>query len=229
MQHHYSTQLKAKVRKLRSRGKTYTEITDILQVWIPKSTLSYLCEGVALPRWYQKKVDKLNAKNFTKAQKMAWVSNKNKRERLLHALVVKNNYLLEKLKDENVLKMLLAVLYLGEGAKWRSHRGLMLGSSDPLIIKLYMRLLRLCYGIFSEKLRCRVSYRADQDINKLQRYWSRITAVPLRNFYKTKPDPRTVGKITQRNDYKGVCVLTCGGTHIQLELETIPKIIFKGI
>lgn len=62
MWHHYSAQLKARIRKLRSRGKTYTEITDILQVLIPKSTLSYLCEGVILPRWYQKKVDKLNAK-----------------------------------------------------------------------------------------------------------------------------------------------------------------------
>ena len=216
------------VQKLRSEGKTYSEIMRELNIHISKSTISSWCQKIVLPKWYKDKVEELNHKNFSKAQQMAWASNKIKRERFLQVLLFNNKHLVSRLQDKDILKMLLAMLYLGEGAKWRSHSGLMLGSSDPDIIKLYMLLLNLCYGIKAETLKCRISYRADQDIKYLENYWSRVTSIPLTNFYKTKPDARTIGKPTKKKDYKGVCVLTCGGSHIQLELEAIPKLILKG-
>lgn len=200
-----------------------------LKIRLPKSTLSNWCCDVNLPKWYEDKVNKLNRRNFSKAQKMAWVSNKAKREQFLNDLLAGNQHLTEKLDDKDILKMLLAILYLGEGSKWRSHSGLILGSSDPNIIRLYVRLLNLCYSIEAEKLKCRISYRADQDIHKLQKYWSRIASIPLKNFYKTIPDPRTIGKPTRKKGYKGVCVVSCAGSHIQLELEAIPRIILKGL
>ena len=125
--------------------------------------------------------------------------------------------------------MLLAFLYLGEGSKWHSHKGLTLGSSSENIILLYIKLLNVCYKIDPKNLKCRVSYRADQNINKLERYWSRATSIPLKNFYKTIPDPRTIGKPTKKKSYKGVCVVMTGHTDIQLELEMIPEIILKGL
>jgi len=216
-------------RKLRAEGKTYSEIMRELKVKLPKSTMSKWCQGVVLPKWYTDKIDEINRKSFSKAQQMAWASNKIKRERFLQTLLANNSHLVKKLRDKDTLKMFLATLYLGEGAKWKSHHGLMLGSSDPGIILLYMRLLYLCYGIRTEALRCRICYRADQNIKHLEAYWSRITSIPLRNFYKTKPDMRTLGKPTKKKGYKGVCVITCGGTHIQLELEAIPKLILRGL
>lgn len=225
----HDKQIKEKVKHLRSRGRTYSEILKDLKIFIPKSTLSYWCNDVVLSSSYKDRINKLNIKNFNKAQKMAWASNKLKREKLLRELLENNEYLIEKLKDKDVLKMLLSVLYIAEGSKWKSHHGLMLGNSDSNIIKLYICLLDLCYGIKPEKLKCRISYRADQDISFLQRYWSRITHIPIKNFYKTKPDPRTLGRSTRKKDYKGVCVIFCGGTDIQLELEAIPKIILKGL
>lgn len=225
----HDAKIKKVVKKLRSKGKTYSEILKTTGFLIPKSTLSDWCGDVVLPRWYQKKVDVLNSRNFSRAQKMAWASNKLKRERLLSELLKNNEYLIQKLNDKDVLKIILSVLHITEGAKWKSHRGLLLGNSDPDVIRLYIRLLNLCYGIAREKLKCRVSYRADQNLNSLKRYWSRITGIPIRNFYKTKPDPRTIGKITKNKHYKGVCVISCAGTHIQLELEAIPKLILKGI
>lgn len=121
------------------------------------------------------------------------------------------------------------MLYLGEGAKLKSHRGLMLGSSDPRIIRLHIKLLAACYRIAREKLKCRISYRADQDLNTLQKYWSEITGIPLETFYKSKPDPRTIGKPTKCLDYKGVCVVMCSGTSIQLELDIITDIILESL
>ena len=64
---------------------------------------------------------------------------------------------------------------------------------------------------------------------ELQEYWSRAAGIPLENFYKSIPDPRTVGKPTKDGNYKGVCVIMGGSTAIQLELEMIPKLILEKI
>lgn len=225
----YPSAIIERVKILRSTGKTYSEIMEELKIKTPKSTMSAWCQSISLPKWYKDKVNEINNKSLKKAQQMAWASNRIKRERFLQNLISNNSHLTKKLNDKHVLKMILSMLYLGEGSKWKSHSGLLLGSSDPDIIRLYIRLLFLCYGIKSDQLRCRVSYRADQDIQKLQRYWSRVTLVSLKNFYKTIPDPRTVGKPTTQKDYMGVCVISCAGSHIQLELEAIPKLILMGL
>lgn len=225
----YSKDVKEKVRLLRSTGKTYTEIMCALGVQIPKNTLSNWCSDVRLPLDYIEKIKNLNAESFNKARKIAWASNKIKQENLLQKLEQDNKALPQKIGDKDVLKMLLSILYLGEGSKWKSHSGAVLGSSDPNIITLYTTLLKLCYGIQADQLKCRISYRADQDINQLQQYWSDTTRIPLKNFYRTTPDPRTIGKPTQQKEYKGVCVVSGPGTKIQLELELIPKIILSGL
>lgn len=225
----YATKLISGAQKLRAEGKTYSEIMRELKVGLPKSTMSKWCQGVVLPKWYKDKIDELNRKSFSKARQIAWASNKIKRERFLRALLTNNSHLVKKLRDKDILKMLLAILYLGEGTKWKSHSGLILGSSSPLIVKLYLKLLEVCYGIKSKTLKCRVSYRADQNLNQLQKYWSRAVQIPLKNFYKTLPDPRTIGKPTKKKDYKGVCVISGGSSAIQLELEKIPDLILKGL
>lgn len=221
--------LREKARELRKRGKTYSEIMNTLDIKVPKSTMAFWCRGVQLPDSYWSKLDRINKYNYLKARKAAWSVNRQKRERLLSELLRDNKVLKEKVKDNSVLKIILAILYLGEGAKWKSHRGLMLGSSEADIVNLYIRLLEKCYGIKNNQLKCRVSYRADQNLKVLEKFWSKTTGIPLNNFYKSKPDPRTVGKVTRNKDYKGVCVITCAGTHIQLELEAIPKIILSGL
>lgn len=221
---------KKQVKVLRARGKTYSEIMTELGIKLPKSTISNWCRGVVLPKWYQAKVEKLNKKNLTLGQKIAQVSNQIKREKFLQGITNKNHNIASKIKsDKDVLRALLSILYLGEGSKWKSHSGMILGSSDPLIIKLYLKLLELCYDLKPKTLKCRISYRADQDINRLQSYWSKITGIQLKNFYKTIPDPRTIGKPTKKKNYMGVCVINGGSSAIQLELEKISEIISMGL
>ena len=218
--------LREKARKLRSKGKTYSEIQKILGISMPKSTLSDWCQNVVLPDWYNAKIQELNNKNFAKVQAIAHASIKRKRELYLKEVRKEASAVLKKFNTKG-LKVALAMLYLGEGTKWKSHAGLSLGSSDPDIILLYIYLLKKCYKIEPQILKCRVSYRADQNINELEEYWSTVTNISRENFYKTKPDPRTKGKKTKKLDYKGVCVLTCAGAKIQLELEEISKLLLK--
>lgn len=221
--------LKEEAKKLRKQGKTYSEIINTLSIKIPKSTMAVWCRNVKLPDLYWKRLDKINKYNHIKARKAAWLANKQKQERFISKLIKDNEILKYKTKDRDILRIILAILHLGEGAKWKTHRGLQLGSSEPEIISLYTKLLNLCYGIKPNQLKCRISYRADQDLRSLERFWSKVTNIPLINFYKSKPDPRTIGKITKNKNYKGVCVISCAGTHIQLELEEIPRIILKGL
>lgn len=215
---------------LRGEGKTYSEIQKTIGVKIPKSTLSNWCTAVILPAWYQEKIDALNKENSSKALRTAHAANRIKREQLLDGFLRANTTAFDAINfNKDVYKIILSILHLGEGAKWKSHSGLMLGSTDPNIIKLYIGLLAVCYGIQPRQLKCRVGHRADQSLGQLQRYWSNVTAIPLENFYKSIPDPRTVGKPTRHRDYMGVCVIMGGSTTIQLELEMIPALILEKI
>lgn len=216
-------ELKNKIIKLRKSGLTYSEINNKLETKIPKSTLSSICSKVTLSNENKKRIINIRLKNQQKAQKLAVVANKLKRNILLENIQNKNIALVNKSLNKDTLKIILSVLYLGEGSKWKSHRGLMLGSSDPYILNLYINLLKICYNIGKIRLRCRISYRVDQNINELEKTWSKLLNIPRDQFYKTIPDPRTVGKPTRNNDYIGVCVVSGGGTEIQLELEDLAK------
>jgi hypothetical protein len=217
---------KEKARAFRKQGKTYREISDNLGRNIPKSTLSCWCKDIVLSPEHQGRISKINIQNLATSRQKAIAVNARKRQEFLLQIEERNKNITDSLNEDS-LKIVLASLYLGEGAKWKSHRGLSLGSSDPEIIRLYIRLLRLCYDVSLDRLRCRVSHRADQDIDKLQKFWSSITEIPINHFYKTIPDPRTVGKRTKKKDYMGVCVVSGGGAEIQLELQIISNIVTR--
>lgn len=220
-------ELKRQAVRLRKQGKTYSEIQNNLRTAIPKSTLSYWCKDILLSQLYYDKIQLLNIANAKKGREIAVAVNKIKREKYLSSLVKRNKYLIPLLKNQDIAKIALAMLYLGEGAKWKSHRGLLLGSSDSDIVKIYIKLLQRCYNISRRRIRARILYRADQDINSLTIFWSHVTGIPKHHFYKTKPDPRTIGKKTKKKDYRGVCVITCGGTEVQIELDIIARMFLQ--
>ena len=48
----------------------------------------------------------------------------------------------------------------------------------------------------STKLRASIQRRVDQNIKELEHYWQKVTNIPKSQFYKTRIDSRTVGKLT---------------------------------
>lgn len=90
-------------------------------------------------------------------------------------------------------------------------------------------LLNSCFDISIDKLKGRIQHRADQNPEELLNYWSGVTGIHKKNFYKSYVDKRTIGRKTKKSGYKGVCTITCAGTHIQLELEQIADIIFEAL
>lgn len=146
-----------------------------------------------------------------------------RQERVLNA----NKYLFSLLsEDVAARKIALAMLYLGEGSK--TERGsLMFGNSSPVIIRLFLKLLRDCFDINEQKLHVTVQCRADQDVRQLQAYWMEVTGVSSKNFYKPQIDSRTMGKPTKKSDYKGVCRIDYFSSDVDFELKLLGEHIEK--
>ena len=215
------------IRTLRAQGLTYREINQSLGTKIPKSSLNHICKNIVLNKRQIARIDKITKNNLSVGQQKALVANKLIFDMKLVQYRKDNQHLGKFMKDRRAQLIALAMLYLGEGGKWKSHRGLSLGSSDPTIIEIYLNLLESCFGITKDKLRGRIQYRADQNYEKIISFWSKVTGINKQNFYPGYVDKRTIGKPTLKTDYRGVCVITCGGTAVQLELEQIVGIINK--
>ena len=127
------------------------------------------------------------------------------------------------LKKDNA-KLLLTCLYLSEGGK-TTKGSLMFGNSDPLIIKLFIKLLNIIYKIDKDKFRCTLQCRADQNTKLLKKFWSKITGIPPKQFYKPQIDKRSLGKRTLKKEYKGVCRIDYFSAEIFHELTVVGKII----
>ncbi|MFH0955926.1 MAG: hypothetical protein V1801_01785 [Candidatus Falkowbacteria bacterium] len=220
-------ELKENVKNLRKLGKTYTEINRLLNVSIPKSTLSYWCNSLDLPLGYERKVQEYNKHNLIKARKAALVSKRISRENNIERIIKENLHLVDYLKNKDTAKIVLTVLYMTEGSR-RAKGSITFGNSDPLIIGLFLNLLRFCYIIDEKKFRCTLQCRADQNIKELESYWSNITGIMLDKFYKARIDPRTINKPSKNKDYKGVCRINYFSAKIYHELLNVAKLLCEG-
>lgn len=219
----------ARIRSLRTNGLTYREINDELGMSIPKGTLSYLCKGISPGNGYEERIVAEAHERLRFIRELAVKKNRQILERRFADARMRSRFAAGLVKDKQVAKIALAMLYLGEGAKWKGRRGLMLGSADPNIVSIYIQLLGICYGIGRDELRCRLQYRADQDGEVLLDFWSSAINIPKEQFYKPYVDKRTVGQTTKKSEYKGVCSVTCAGADIQLELQAISDIIYEAL
>ena len=219
-------QFKTRAIKLRKSGKTYGEIVRALEQGIPKSTLSTWFEEIYLTGEEKKIIDKKIIENCRKGMEVQKIINKEKRKKYLKAIIIRNKHLPKIFNNIDVKKIALSMLYLGEGTKGLKRGSLRFGNSDTFIIDLFLNLMRKCYKIDEKKFRCTVLCRADQDTKELERFWQKITKISKVQFYKTRIDPRTIGKPTKKLDYKGVCVIDYFSADIFLDLMKIPNIIF---
>jgi len=94
--------------------------------------------------------------------------------------------------EEEQLRIAGTMLYWAEGAK--TGKTVDLANSDPQLIYLFVRFLRVVCGVAESRLRVLLYAYADQDIEELKRFWSQRTGVPLQQF--AKPYIRSVSSDT---------------------------------
>ena len=220
--------LKFKALKLRLRGNTYSMINKKLHIVIPKSTLSTWFKSIKLPKTSRLKLkrqtDSILESSQEKGLKSLYMSRQTNLLRILDA----NKPFTKNINLTNQ-KLLLSILYLAEGAKYKWTRDLRLTNSNPKVIKFYLKLLNNCYALDTSKMRLLVQCRNDQNTTELEKYWQDIVNIPSIKLYPTYIDSRSKGKPTNQKNYKGVCTIFYFDTKIQLELEILSNLTISAI
>ena|SRR3989344_203798 len=90
--------------------------------------------------------------------------------------------------EEKKLKTIGTVLYWGEGYKTEKAMGVDFANSDSAMVMIFTEFLRKVCGIDNTRLRIFLYCYADQDKERLMRFWSTLLDVPRKQF--TKPYTR---------------------------------------
>lgn len=207
--------LKPEALKMRRQGLSIRAVENILG--IPRSTLSGWYRQIKLSIPQQKQLHKEWRAALTKAREKAVLWHNTQKAERLGIAVAHATSTLRKLNTEQkeIIELTLAMLYWGEGNK--TERGLVLGNSNPEILKFFMSGLKMVYGINPEKMRYELHIRSDQNPGQTINYWSRILDVSKNRFKGVYIDQRTIGKKTYAS-YYGVCVVSLYNVAIQRKL-----------
>lgn len=151
----HSKATKQKACQLRKQGWSLGEISREME--IPKNTLSGWLKDILLTEAQKERIKKKITASASLGRMLAtkelyrkitqW--KENIRESVAHFTQLA-------LSDSEIGKLVCGVLYLCEGAKYPSTRGLIFGNSNPQMIRCFLYLLRRFFGIQEHKLRCRV-------------------------------------------------------------------------
>ena len=210
--------LKSEAIRMRTRGASIRDVEA--KLGIPRSTLSGWFKHLKLSEYHQKVLRKKAARAIIRARVEA-VKWHNLQKTLRMKLAAEdaartlNNI---DFTNSAIVELALAILYLGEGTKKTAQTAM--GNSDPLILRFFVRTIQKLYSLTPTDFKCHLHLRADQDPEKMARYWSRELGIPRRNFLKPLIDQRTFGSPTYPH-YKGVCAITCQRVAIQRKLMYI--------
>lgn len=100
---------------------------------------------------------------------------------------------------EEGLRIAGAMLYWGEGTK--NGNRVSLCNSNPQIITLFLKFLRLICGVNNDKLRLILHMYDDQNEKELLGYWSKIAKIPSTQFYKVTVAKGKKGTYKKKSRY----------------------------
>ena len=215
---YYTKYTKTRADRLRLRGKNYREIKDLLG--IPKSTLS---------TWFSKKHAHIfNRKaqliHLAKIRLIARQSVLIRIEQRDKEINRKAIQLLQKLEcNEPTNKLALGLLYWAEGAKHAKVSGLIFVNTDPLLMRLFVELLRRSYNLDESKFRIRIHLHYYHEKKPLLKFWSELLNIPKQQFAKPFLKLRSKKKRFRKNS-KGICLLRYADSNIRRELLAIGRI-----
>ncbi|KKP51423.1 MAG: hypothetical protein UR42_C0015G0012 [Candidatus Roizmanbacteria bacterium GW2011_GWA2_33_33] len=89
------------------------------------------------------------------------------------------------------LSLIGAALYLCEGTKERLLKkggkifAVEFTNTDPRAIKMFLRFLRKIVGSDEDRIKAELFLYPDLNEDKLKKFWSKVTKIPLNRFQKT--------------------------------------------
>ncbi|OIO07119.1 hypothetical protein COX68_02395 [Candidatus Falkowbacteria bacterium CG_4_10_14_0_2_um_filter_41_15] len=172
--------------KLRENGKTYSQISSILD--IPKSTLSTWLKDVVLS---EKAKDKIQ-KRVTSTSIYKLIT-RNKQRTIIARAKHKQIYQLAKKEAPKFLSDALFIcgtsLYWAEGykqgamgSKWKS---IDFTNADPQMIKLMIKFFTKFLGLEKSQIRIQIMLHDSKNSERAINFWHKLTGIPRQNFFKT--------------------------------------------
>jgi len=214
---YYTKQTKGRADRLRSRGKNYREIKELLG--IPKSTLS---------TWFSKKHANIFDKkaqliHLAKIRPIAQQSIRKRIERRDNVTRLGATQLLKKLESSELIsKLALGLLYWAEGTKSPQTNGVIFTNTDPLMIKLFATLLRDSYQVDENRFRIRIHVHYYHEKKTLVKFWSDLLDIPKEKFAPLLVKPRSKKRRFRKNP-KGICFLCYHNSNIRREILAIAR------
>ena len=91
-------------------------------------------------------------------------------------------------REEDLLKALALGIFWGEGTR-RNRISVRVANSDPRLLRVFVRFLRVICGVRPDKLRAHLILHQDLDPAEALAFWSRWLDIPLNRFSKTTRVP----------------------------------------
>lgn len=177
-----------KARALRKRGHSIGDIAKQLNV--SRGSVSLWVRDIHLTEIQKAQ---LTANGFSKsAIEKRRINRMSKRKKAHLEVFQEAQNEVDRLSKKD-LWLLGVALYWGEGSK--TYKGVVsISNSDPAVIKIMMRFYREILNVSEERIRCHVHTFSHLNSKVAEQYWSGITGVPLKQFYKTYSKPSKAGK-----------------------------------
>ncbi len=174
---------KTRARALRKKGYSINQI--VKEAGFTKSSVSLWVRDIVLTKAQKKKLsEKGRSVESVERRRIIRLFNEQAKRQIVFDEAKKDYSSI----SQEELKLIGIILYLGEGAK--STRGMArLANSDPAVIKIMMRFFREICKVEESKFRGHIHTFSHSDIERTERYWSKITGIPRQQFFKTYTKP----------------------------------------
>lgn len=193
----YSEQDITKTRELR-RATAYSFIQLERITGIPQTTIRNWCHDDSVhTKW-----DTLRATNERKRQEF--------KKTEIGVLTRITNI------DTQLAKILVAIIYWCEGAKYPATNRLAIANSDVELLRVFILLLRIAFPIDESKFSVHLQIHTTHDYEKLKKYWSDQLGIPTTQFIR--PTVTSPNGKKHRSSYSGTCTLKYMDYSLQLKL-----------
>lgn len=120
-------------------------------------------------------------------------------------------------QDSKLDALLCSILYWAEGSKNCSNVGFT--NSDPNMISTFLKLFRSAFDVDESKFHCLLHIHEYHSDEEEKQYWSKITKLPLKQFFRSYLKPHT-GKRKKAN-YHGTISIRYYDSKIALKINSI--------
>jgi len=181
---------KEKARALRKKGYSLNQI--VKEEKFSKASVSIWVRDIVLTKKQKKKISKRgrSVESIEKRRINRLFNEQCKRQTIIDE--AKKDFSSISLEE---LKIIGIILYLGEGAK--TNKGTVsVANSDPAVIKIMVRFLKEVCKVPENKLHGHIHTFEHANVELTEKYWSKTTGIPRKQFYKTyiKPSSASLQK-----------------------------------